>query len=88
MFFPLFDKTEQINQTRQIKTWLRAALELPDDIMMVVAEMVCNDPDCAPLETVITIWYTDEARVQAKIFKPLAAVCYEDIGNVMYQLAL
>ena len=73
-------------QARLIKQWLRDALELPEDLMILVAEMVCNDPDCAPLETVITVWYTDTDTVQAKIFKPLASVGYEDIGTVMYQL--
>jgi hypothetical protein len=80
------DRQTKVDQTRLIKQWLRDALELPEQVIILVAEMICNDPDCAPLETVITLWYTDTHSVQAKIYKPLAAVGYEDIGNVMYQL--
>jgi hypothetical protein len=84
-------KKEQADQSRRIKQWLRDALELPEQVMILVAEMACNDPACleetgSPVETVITVWYTDTHNVKAKIFKPLATVAYDDIGQVMYQL--
>jgi hypothetical protein len=84
----LFDQSAKAESSKRIKQWLRDALELPEHVMLLVTEMVCNDPDCAPLETVITVWYVENAPRQAKIFKPLAHVTYDDIGAVMYQLTV
>jgi hypothetical protein len=80
------DPGERASHTRRIKAWVQDYLELPDHVMIMVAELTCNDPDCAPLETCITVWYTESHKVQATIFKPLCTVMFDDIGSIIYQL--
>ena len=47
-----------------------------DDVTVMVNEMQCFEPDCAPLETVVTL--LGQNSIVFKIFKPVAEVLPAD----------
>ena len=74
----MFDITKSKKDNRrfikQVTTWVEDALpeSIPDDVMVMVNEMQCFEPDCAPLETVVTL--LGQQSIVFKIFKPVAEV--------------
>ena len=62
----------------RVREWTRARFTLADDAAILVAEVACMLPGCAPLETVVAFW-ADERRHHFKIFKPVADVVEDDL---------
>ena len=54
---------------QQIKTWVYDLLKLDLDIGISVSQLQCKEPDCPPVETVITIF--NQPAQQYKIHKAL-----------------
>ena len=71
--------TEQREALERIKAWTRARFALPDDVAIVVAELVCGLPGCPPLETVVAFWTADGTRHRFKLFKPVTDVDENDV---------
>ena len=63
---------------------LRQALPDDNDLMVMVNEMQCFEPDCAPLETVCTLLGGPQSIV-FKIFKPIAEVVPAEVVHAMQQ---
>jgi len=58
--FNLFDNARPDPEAiARVKTWVAETFELPDDIMLSIAELRCSEHDCPPVETVITARGTD-----------------------------
>ena len=70
----------------RVREWVRARFSLGDTAIMV-AEVACTTPGCPPIETVIAFW-SDERRHHFKVFKPVAAVCEDDLPPRWYLPAL
>lgn len=71
-------------QLRQVTAWVEDALpeRTPqghslDDAMVMVNEMQCYEPDCAPLETVVSL--LGQQSIIFKIFKPVVDVTPADV---------
>ena len=65
-------------QIKQVQAWVEDALPPHmEDVMVMVVEMQCFEPDCAPLETVITL-LANAKSIVFKIFKPVAEVTPAD----------
>jgi hypothetical protein len=62
----------------QVRAWTRARFALPEDAVIMVAEVICALPGCPPLETVIAFWI-DGTRHHFKVFKPVAEVAADDL---------
>jgi hypothetical protein len=62
----------------RVREWTRKRFSLTEDVTILVSEVACMLPGCPPLETVIVFWDGD-TRHHFKIFKPVAAVVYEDL---------
>lgn len=75
--------TSQANsqQVKQIKQWVYQAFMLYDDIPISLSQLQCHEPDCPPIETVITLM--TQPPKQYKIHKPIAKIEYEDIVNLL-----
>ena len=71
----------------RVRDWTRARFALPDEATVLVAEMACAIPGCAPLETVIAFWVGD-ARHHFKVFKPVAEVVADDLPPAWLKPAL
>jgi hypothetical protein len=70
---------EQVSALERVKAWTRASLALAADETILVAEMACARPGCAPLETVVTFWLAGAERHVFKVFKPVAEVVLDDL---------
>ncbi|ESA35767.1 hypothetical protein N836_10535 [Leptolyngbya sp. Heron Island J] len=62
---------------QQIKTWVYDLLKLDPDIGISVSQLQCKEPDCPPIETVITI--LSQPAQQYKIHKALDDVEQVDL---------
>jgi nitrate reductase delta subunit len=62
----------------RVRAWTRAHFKLPEETTVLVAEVSCALPGCAPLETVIAFW-SQEGRHHFKVFKPVAEVTADDL---------
>ena len=71
----------------QVRAWTRERFALPDDAVVMVAEVTCAVPGCPPLETVIAFWI-EGARHHFKVFKPLAEVMEDDLPPAWLKNAL
>jgi coenzyme F420-reducing hydrogenase gamma subunit len=71
----------------QVRAWVRARFALPDEAVVMVAEVTCAVPGCPPLETVIAFWI-EAARHHFKVFKPLAEVVQDDLPPAWLKNAL
>jgi nitrate reductase delta subunit len=71
----------------QVRRWTRERFALPEDAVVMVAEVVCAVPGCPPLETVVAFW-TESTRHHFKVFKPLAGVVADDLPPAFLKNAL
>jgi hypothetical protein len=67
----------------QVKAWTRAALQSSDDTAVTVNEIVCADPGCPGIETVILVMEPSAKTRAYKIPKALDAVTEQDIGQAL-----
>jgi hypothetical protein len=72
----------------RVRSWTRAHFKLPDDTTVMVSEVACALPGCAPLETVIAFWTEGDRRHHFKVFKPVAEVVVEDFPPIWMKDAL
>ena len=62
----------------RVREWTRARFKLPEDAAILVSEVSCALPGCAPIETVVAFW-TEKGRHHLKLFKPVAEVVEDDL---------
>jgi hypothetical protein len=53
----------ETGKVSEVKGWVRDALALDDDVMILVTELPCSEPGCPPIETAITLIGSDLRRV-------------------------
>ena len=66
----------------QIKEWVRKHYEVAEEIPILVTQIFCDQPGCAPVETLVAILYA-EKRVQYKSMRPMKEVKKEDIPHLL-----
>ena len=64
----------------QIKEWVRNHFTLTEDVTVLVAEIYCDQPGCAPIETHVAI-LKPATREQYRIMRPMKEVIKEEIGR-------
>lgn len=69
--------------TTAIKAWVMSHLALPDDTVMAINEIVCNDPSCPGTETVILIMAPGQTTKALKIGRELAEVTQGDVVSAL-----
>ena len=62
---------------QQLKTWVCDLLKLDSDIDISVGQLQCKEPDCSPIETVITV--LSQPAQQYKIHKALDDIELADL---------
>jgi len=67
----------------QIKEWVRAHYALPEDATVLVTEIYCDQPGCAPIETLVAILHKDGRREQFKSMRPMREVKKEDVRHFL-----
>lgn len=77
--FDLFgDKKKDRSLQGQIKEWVRNHFKLGDDVTVLVAEIYCDMPGCAPIETHVAL-LRPSGREQYRIMRPMKEVIKEDV---------
>lgn len=71
-----------LTAVENIQDWTRRRFKLPSDAPVLVSEVACAMPLCAPLETAVAFWTADK-RHQFRLYKPMAEIIYDDIGWLM-----
>jgi nitrate reductase delta subunit len=71
----------------RVKEWTRARFHLGEDAAILVAQVSCQLPGCAPLETVVAFW-SDDQRYRFKVFKPVEEVLADDLPPAWFRDAL
>ncbi len=73
----------QPEQLQQIKAWVQDCLGLDPDIAISISQLQCHEPDCPPLETVISVMFQPP-----KIFKvhlPASDINLADLQAALQQ---
>jgi hypothetical protein len=78
---------DQAAAAERVRAWTRARFGLPDDAVIMVAEVTCAVPGCPPLETVVAFWI-EGTRHHFKVFKPVAEVVEDDLPPYWLKPAL
>jgi hypothetical protein len=62
----------------RLRGWVRAALDLPDDVVVQVSQLRCRDEGCAPVETVLAV-LRPGAPLARTVPLPAESVCAADV---------
>jgi nitrate reductase delta subunit len=63
----------------RVKEWTRARFKLPPDAAIMVSELECKIPGCAPLETAVAFWDAEGTRYHFKLMKPVTEVTEDNL---------
>src|SRR5262245_10097868 len=77
---PSSPRHDTLDAIASIQDWTRRRFKLEPAAPVLVSEVACRVPGCAPLETVVAFWTSDDSRHQFRLLKPLLDVRYDDIG--------
>jgi hypothetical protein len=80
MFAP---RERSSGRATEIKTWVSKQLGLGENDLVSVAELTCHEPDCPPVETVVTVHHDGGERGSWKIHKPISEVSRSDISDTL-----
>lgn len=81
--FDLFGEGKKDSSLQgQIKEWVRAHYQVPEAVPVLVTEIRCDQPGCAPVETLIAI-LDPAGRRQFKSMRPMREVKKEDIRHLL-----
>ena len=79
---------EHIQALERVKAWTRERFQISEDAPVLVSELACALPGCAPLETVVAFWTENAERHHFKVFKPVQAVVLEDLPSAWLEDSL
>ena len=84
MRFGLFRPREepQAEAAERVKAWAAAA-GLPGDAVLAVNDIVCTDPSCPGVETVLLLMRPGRKTEACKLPKALAEVTEQDIREAL-----
>tara|TARA_Y200000002_G_scaffold123230_1_gene101063 strand:+ start:1188 stop:1442 length:255 start_codon:yes stop_codon:yes gene_type:complete len=72
-------KTQNIEKIRNLKLLISNKYKLSDNTIISIAELSCHEPDCPPIETVITVRYKNGSMKNWRVAKPISEVEETDI---------
>ncbi|MDX8355735.1 hypothetical protein SLH47_25540 [Cognatiyoonia sp. IB215182] len=76
----MFDNTRPDPEAlARVKALFVATFELKDDTLVSVSELRCHEPDCPPVETVVTARETDGTVRDWRVHKPMAEIDEADV---------
>ena len=79
----MFDRTRpDAAAVRRIKALVTERFGLPETTTLVVAELRCHEPDCPPVETVITARGSEGSVRDWRIARPLCDIETADIEKL------
>tara|TARA_Y100000589_G_scaffold172919_1_gene164170 strand:+ start:1587 stop:1844 length:258 start_codon:yes stop_codon:yes gene_type:complete len=70
----MFSRRTARGRAGEVKAWVTKHLDLSDEDLVTVAELTCIEPDCPPIETVVTVHGADGRRRSWHIHQPLSKI--------------
>ena len=70
----MFARHNARGRAGEVKAWVSKHLNLCQEDLVTVVELACVEPDCPPVETVVTVHSADGARRSWHIHQPLAEI--------------
>ena len=67
--------------TQNLKKWIANKFKFDDETIISIAELSCHEPNCPPIETVITIRQVGGNTKNLKIHKPIDEIQLEDLSK-------
>ena len=71
------------DSARRLKEWTRELWGLSEDTALVVLELACREPGCAPVETVVATLGDTGQRRSVKVPGAASGVTREDLVRAM-----
>lgn len=71
----------QPEQLQQIKSWVQDCLDLAPDIAISISQLQCHEPDCPPLETVISVMFRPPQTF--KVHRPASELTLEELQEAL-----
>ena len=75
-------KKSNVEKIRNLKVLVSKKYHLPDSTIISIAELSCHEPNCPPVETVITVRLDDGSVKSWRIVKPINEIQDSDIDNL------
>ena len=79
----LFNRRKTSGRAGSVKTWVIDGLGLNDNDLVTVAELVCHELDCPPIETLISVHNIDGNRRDWRIHKSIADITKIDVRKML-----
>ena len=77
----MFDRTRpDAEAVSRVKALVAAHVGLSETVTLTVAELRCHEPNCPPIETVITARETNGHAKDWRIAKPINDITVEDVA--------
>ena len=70
----MFARHNARGRAGEVKAWVAKHLDLSEEDLVTVAELACVEPDCPPVETVVTVHGAYGGRRLWHIHQPLAEI--------------
>lgn len=81
-----FKRNSSSGSSRQVKEWVRSALQLSDEYGILVTELKCTEPGCPPIETVVAVLQPDGKQHQQKIHRASSEITESDAREIALKL--
>ena len=82
----LFNSRKVPGRAGSVKAWVIEGLGLNDSDLVTVAQLACHEPDCPPIETLISVHDADGIRRDWRIHKAIADITKTDVlQNISYE---
>lgn len=77
-----FGLADTVELQMRVQGWAEARFKPRDNDVVMVNEIVCGQPGCPPLETVIALLPEARKPIKFKLYKALAEVTETDVMNL------
>ena len=81
----LFTRRSAPGRAGMVKAWVSEHLNLEETDLLTVAELACHEPDCPPVETVVTLHRSSGSRKTWRVPKSLAEIDEDDIATTLHE---
>ena len=79
----LFKRRKSSGRAGSVKAWVIEGFGLDEDDVVTVAELACHEPDCPPIETLISVHKVDGSRRDWRMHKPLVEITETDVQKIL-----
>ena len=75
-------KTNNVEKIKNLKLLISKKYKLSENTIISIAELSCHEPDCPPIETVITARHEDGSMKNWRVAKPINEIKDLDINDL------